>query len=117
MLEIAPGGRGESQGAGASRGRLPRWTEPRQPRSGRTRGERGGAATGRARPAPLFQGSTPVSALDPCASDEAQAPVVRHHWREPKQQLRTRRIPRRAHSERAGHRAGVGCGRPGAPRS
>ncbi|KAJ1090063.1 hypothetical protein NDU88_003203 [Pleurodeles waltl] len=78
MLEIAPGGRGESQGAAASRSRLPRWTEPRRPRSGRTRGERGGAATGRAQPAPLFQGSTPGSALDPCASDEAQAPVVCH---------------------------------------
>ncbi|KAJ1175512.1 hypothetical protein NDU88_000800 [Pleurodeles waltl] len=28
--------------------------------------------------APQFQGSTPWSALDPCTSDEAQAPVVHH---------------------------------------
>ncbi|KAJ1106566.1 hypothetical protein NDU88_003967 [Pleurodeles waltl] len=79
MLEIAPGGWGESWGAGTSCGHLPRWTEPRRPRSGRTRGERGGAATGRAQTVPLLQDSTPGTTHNPCASDEAQAPAVRHY--------------------------------------
>ncbi|KAJ1190659.1 hypothetical protein NDU88_007397 [Pleurodeles waltl] len=54
-LKVAPCERGEGRASVPSMAVLPgRRTEPRQPRSGRTRGKRGGATTGRARPAPLL---------------------------------------------------------------